>query len=283
MIVSMRHNFIGNKLKIAREFAQMTQTSLCQVTGLRLARLSQLETGRRFPTRDEWKRISEAVRLGPYPGRHKLPIPQARWSSDSPLLTPPERAFATRLASARRTFYDVDELIGTINSRDDSHACYEFLESAALESGDEALFYLKLLAEGGSPCACSPQRAGYRLSPVIDPKTRLIIGDLRLPCLEFLQYAQEFLVFPQLSLLASGRVYRLDGLICARCSVQKVWINLEIDGPGHNHEFDAVRTSHLKLPTLRIKRDELLEPGLLAKLTLAVGQMRVERRLPKAG
>ena len=65
--------------------------------------------------------------------------------------------------------------------RNDAKSCYEFLEAAALDSGDEAYFYLRLLAEGARPCHLSPTRAGFRTSPIVDPLTKKVIGDLRRP------------------------------------------------------------------------------------------------------
>ena len=279
----MKHNYIGDNLKAARVAAQLTQTRLSEMTGLSSARLSHFEKGRRLPTRNEWARIANAIRLGPYPVPHRLPAVGAQWYSQAPSLTPPERPFSTRLNAARRTFTRVDELIRTLEARDDARVCHEFLDAAALESGDEAFFYLKLLAEGCRPCGCSPQRSGYRTFPVIDPGTKAIIGDLRLPCLEIVHGDQEFLIFPQVTLLTTGRAYRLDGLVGVRCPVQKIWLDLEIDGAGHDFEFDLQRAYHLRLPTLRLGREELSSPNLLGRVSDSIKEFRRRRRLNATG
>lgn len=244
------------------------------------ARLTQLEKGHRFPSREEWKELSRHISLGPYPARFKLPAPKERWAADLPKTSTPERSLSIRLASARSTFAaDFERLNLIVQSRKDFRACHEFLSSTALDSGDEAFFYLRLLAEGALPCAFSPLRAGYRTFPVIEPETRRVVGDVRRSCLELINDQQESLIFPQVSLLVANRIFRLDALVCARCTQQRVWIDLEIDGPGHDCTQDRRRELQLKMPTLRVSRPQLSEPDFIANFIRSISELRLERRV----
>lgn len=275
----MRHNNIGAKIRQARETAQLSQLSLCEKTQISSARLSQFENGYRFPNRQEWERLSQSLFLGPFPVRCKLPIPQKRWAADSPLPASPERPFAVRLAAAWSVFgEELEQLKALVRARKDFRMCYEFLESAGLDSGDEAFFFLKLLAEGATPCAFSLLRAGYRTYPVIEPSTKQVLGDVRHPCLELIDGRQDCLIFPQISLLVANRVYRLDALVCARCPQRRLWVDVEIDGPGHDFMQDRRREHQLKLPTVRLSRSELYAPNLAASLLTSIHQIRTERR-----
>lgn len=273
----MKHNNIGKKIIKARQALQLSQTVLCEKTAISQGRLSQLERGRRPPSREEWAQLSQHLNLGPYPGRPTLLAPLGRWSADSPILSSAERPFVARSAAARYTFPTEMESVSTLVAlRNDAKSCYEFLEAAALDSGDEAYFYLRLLAEGARPCHFSPTRAGFRTSPIVDPLTKKVIGDLRRPCLEL---KQECLVFPQTSILVGNRLFRLDALICVRCPKHRVWIDLEIDGPGHRSELDKWRERNLQLPTLRLSRNDLISTSLLLeKLLNACREIREKRR-----
>ncbi len=276
----MSHNNIGARIKLARETVQLSPASLCTKSQMSSARLTQLEKGHRFPSREEWKELSRHISLGPYPARCKLPAPQERWAADLPRSSTPERSLTVRLASARATFEtEFERLELVVQSRKDFRACREFLESTALDSGDEAFFYLRLLAEGALPCAFSPLRAGYRTFPVIDSDTRRVVGDVRRPCLELIDEQQESLIFPQVPLLVANRIFRLDALVCARCPRQRIWIDLEIDGPGHDFTQDRRRELQLRMPTLRVGRSQLSEPNFIANLVRLISEIRTERRV----
>lgn len=98
-------------------------------------------------------------------------------------------------------------------------------------------------------------RAGFRTLAVLDPKTLRQIGDLRAPCLELAE--ENWLIFPQLTVDTRKSVYRMDALLCWKGSNPRLWVNIEIDGLGHNPRFDLSRQQELGLPTVRIGPAEL--------------------------
>lgn len=274
----MKNNKIGDRLRRARESRQMSQTRLGETVKMKASRLSQLERGQRFPSYDEWTRLSPHLKLGHYPGQRRLTSPQNIWYATAPKLTKGERPFGVRLSAARNAFENLCEsTLTTVRARPDVKACFEYLERAALESGDEALFHLRLLAEGATPCLFSPLRAGYRAYPVVDPANRVVIGDIRRPCLEFVDDEREYLVFPQTSILTAFGLYRLDSLVCLRYE-RRVWINLEIDGPAHRSNLDLRREQNLKLATLRLSRDDIVSPELMSNLHRALAELYQARR-----
>ncbi len=101
---------------------------------------------------------------------------------------------------------------------------------------------------------------------MVDPKTKAIISDLRLPCLQFASTSCKWLLFPQVTLDARKALYRLDALACVIHDGQRHWIDVEVDGPGHDSAFDKEREGLLGVATLRIDRNDLRRRDMLEVL-----------------
>jgi hypothetical protein len=117
----------------------------------------------------------------------------------------------------------------------------------------------------GRFCRVSIAEIGYELRPVIEYFTRLAIGARALPAL----VTPEWLLIPQVTVLSPWR-YTMDGLLVVQ-QPRRTFINLEIDGRGHDHSGDTERTARLSMPTLRITENEVLENVSLTTRLRAIG------------
>ena len=254
------------RLLLAREKRQWRQSTLCLKATIPSSRLSRLEGGTRYPTEDEWRRLSALLDLGPYqppppelaaPSTWKATQPLLCWSSEKPLLS--------RVFAARRTFGPrVDAAIAQVRSREDAEVVEHFLHRSCLDSGHEYFFWLLLLTGGGLPRWFSPLKAGYRARSVVDRSSGRTAGDLRHPCLLYQLTAAKLMLFPQVTLETRRGQFRLDALVCVKVGRTRFWLDLEIDGGGHDPTYDRDRQATLELPTVRLqtadlRRDEFLE------------------------
>ena len=254
----------GSRLRAARRKKQWTQVAVATSLGMRPARLCQLERDQRHPSRDEWSLLATCLALGPYPTVIDLPPPVGGWRSQSPGPDVGDRSVSARRRAARRTFgLVVDVLSSRVSNL--GKTSQTFLQHACLESGTEYFFWLKLLAEGGHPCCYSPARAGFRNWPILARRGVEYVGDLRLPCLEMTEHG--WLLFPQLTVDTRRAIYRLDVLVCCRIRYGRIWINVEVDGSGHESRFDQQRQADLGLPTVRIDTADLMSPKLVPLLS----------------
>jgi transcriptional regulator with XRE-family HTH domain len=140
-----------------------------------------------------------------------------------------------------------------------------FLREAASDSRPETMFHLFELERGARFCRVSIAEIGYELRPVIEYFTRLAIGARALPAL----VTPEWLLIPQVTVLSPWR-YTMDGLLVVQ-QPRRTFINLEIDGRGHDHSGDTERTARLSMPTLRITENEVLENVSLTTRLRAIG------------
>ena len=247
----------------------LSQVALAKEVGMSQARLSQFERHVRLPNLQEYRRLSNALGacLGPLEGRTPLPYPQSFWFR---AFTPDGEgngSSARRLFAARRRYPKiVDGQLPSVLSRPDWPTCQRFLDQARLDSSTELLFWLALLKADGRPCWQAPTRVGFRLRSVVDEKRKVVIGDIRQPCLELKMNSLDALFFPQLTLDARRAFYRLDALACLRRKRRRLFLNLEIDGRGHDPEYDQVRQTQLGLRTVRLDTDDVTSPDLIARL-----------------
>lgn len=259
----------GTQIRTARQKKQWTQAQLARHLDLSAARLCHLEKDHRHPSPQEWARLRTCLALGAYPQTLELPTAHPKWRAYVPFAAEPQSSVWSRRQAARKTFGPlVDTLAARAQRRHKTAST--FLRYARLESGDEYLFWLRLLVEGGQPCCYSPARAGFRTWSVLDPKSKRQVGDLRAPCLELSE--QKWLLFPQLTLDTRKSIYRLDALLCLRRADGRFWFNVEVDGFGHDPRCDRQRQAPLALPTVRITSTDLtnkeLVPIIASKLAL---------------
>ncbi len=256
----MKTQLAGIQIKAARLAKQWRASLLARHTGISRSRLSKFESGLSYPNPVEWCVLREHLDLGPYPKKRRLELPpvRRRWFPLEPASARAERPFAVRLSAARRYFgHLADRALVTIRARQDEELCFEFLERALLESGPEAMFWMILLASGATPGRHSPNRAGFRKFSILDTQGSEVRGDLKRPCLDLNLPEWEVLFFHQVTLDTRTRIYRLDALACVWSLRNRIWLNIEIDGHGHDGTYDRERQSLLELPTVRISMEEL--------------------------
>lgn len=105
---------------------------------------------------------------------------------------------------------------------------------------------------------------GFDLWPVCDEDGRGAATRLR-PAL----VTREWVMLFQVWVVARGR-WRMDCLVLVR-EPQPAFINVEVDGNGHNPSEDERRTRALGMPTLRIPGHELLKGPSLTERLRAMG------------
>ena len=266
----MKNEIKGAAIRKARKKLQLTQHDLASKVGLSQSRISRLETGRDTPDQNEWAKLAACLNLWPaqVPPKLERPIPSQDWHKPKPaILVAGDRPTQVRENAARNHYGAVvDKLLRQVHSREDWRLCEDFLREAAPESGHEYFLWLRLLAAGGKPCWFSLFRAGFRASAVVESSSKIAIGDVRLACLRVDGPGISWLLYPQVTLDARKSYDRLDALASLRTAEKQLWVDLEVDGRGHDPEWDEQRQQHLDLPTLRLTPAELKAPDLLSLL-----------------
>lgn len=248
----------------------MSQDALAELTGIAQGRLSQLERGERSVCEAEIPllRTHLGVALEAGSARAVLPAPSRAWRLDRPSvkLTSARSTEARKVAAFRSFGARAERAVAAMRARSDLHLCEEFLEQSGIDSGHEFLFWAELLAAGARPCSTAPATVGFRALRVAEPSTWVTVNDLSSPCLEVTIGGYPCLLFPQLTLDTRKAYFRLDATLCMRDGRQRVWMNIEIDGAGHDGEFDAERQRLLGMPTIRLDRQALLTEDLVTML-----------------
>ncbi len=136
-----------------------------------------------------------------------------------------------------------------------------FLAAAPSDSALETVNCLLELRRGAQFCLASPQEVGFDRFPVVHRSGSRVVGHCRVPAL----VTQEWLLLLQVCVLTPAR-YRLDGLVVV-LRPRRVFLNLEIDGQGHDERFDKQRTRALGLGVVRLSEQDVLSGvGLTERL-----------------
>ena len=137
-----------------------------------------------------------------------------------------------------------------------------YLRETSFDSGLEFVFSLILLDAGAKPGWLSPQHAGFRRHPIVNPLNRTLEGHLSRPALGW----NDVLLFPQVSMRTRQLTVTLDALLGVRTNARVRWWDLEIDGAGHDSTSDQHREIALDLPTLRFPEHEVINSSFLGKI-----------------
>jgi transcriptional regulator with XRE-family HTH domain len=138
-----------------------------------------------------------------------------------------------------------------------------FLRTLVCDSAEELLGWQHALTLDVRPGRVRPQMVGFDAMPVRDPESKRAVGHRHFPCLA----VQNILLIPQLPVYTQGQYYRLDAAV----KVGKVWVNLEIDGPGHDTSKDFIRASNIDLPSVRFGVDQLIQRNFADVLIATLG------------
>lgn len=265
MLPTMTGNFLRNQ----RKARGLTQKELGRAVGTDGRRVADWENLRRLPGAEEQSRM--ALVLGVQWAR---PTECARGRADTAALAsspmryhpPSDRPMSVRLAAARDRWPEaVARLEESLARRPDRAQVSRFLARTACGSAEEALVDLRVLSAGARSVRASALRAGFRLRPIVDPATGLMVGDLRVPALELSLGDLRLLMIPQVSvqvLVRTGeglkqRTPTVDFLVKAAVHGRILWFVLEVDGTGHNPRGDRDRARQIGVPVLRLGTDEV--------------------------
>lgn len=267
----MNNKTLGEELRYRRKLRGLTQPDLARRTGIAQARISKLELDKRLPSNAEWHSLRHHLALPQVFRTEKIPLPFPLpcWRvSREELALVKEMPLSSRIYRAQKSFGSLFcEKLDLVNQRDDHPLPTRFLNQACLDSGHEAMFWLHGLSAGGRPCWYAPLKAGFRQFPILDRSAaQKVVGDVRQPCLEIVREGYGLLLFPQVTVQTRRGCYRLDVLVCILRGKKRCWANVEIDGGGHDGEFDREREDNLRLPTLRLTKAHLANTDMLAAL-----------------
>lgn len=259
----------GNFLRKQRKARGLTQQELGRAVGTDGRRVADWENLRRLPGAEEQSRLARVLGV-----QWARPTECARGRADTATLAstgmryhpPSDRPMSVRLAAARDRWQEtVARLEESLAGRPDRAQVSRFLARTACGSAEEALFVLRALARGACSVRASALRAGFRLRPIVDPATGLMVGDLRVPALELPLGDQRLLLIPQVSmqvLVRKGeglkqRTPTVDFLVKAAVHGRILWFVLEVDGTGHDPCGDRDRARQIGVPVLRLDTEDV--------------------------
>ncbi len=274
---------VGQQLRQLRKRKGFSQRELSHLTGISQGQICKMECDCAHPSERVWLLLDAHLGLSRARPPERLALPCASTAFRGPRSRPRvsragEVSFEARFYRARKVFGMLaDVSLGKIRARQDAPLALRFLTTTRLDSAYEAMFWMLLLAEGGTPCRYALLKAGFRHHRAVDDR-RNTVGDMRQPCL---QLGQSVLLFPQVSLDVRKAYYRLDVLALVVRRGQRLWVNIEIDGSGHAGDLDALRQADLGLPTFRLGKSRLVQIGLVEWLLAQLLAHLEGARLPR--
>lgn len=252
---------IAHNLRQTRTRAGRTQEQIACESNIDRRRLSDLERGVNKPNPQEREQLIAAGHLDPAARNEERAARsyQSKWKQKPlTMYRKSEHTVEQRLKAALKTFgRPAQQRLDRLENDPARDANMHFLSNATVDSGLEMYVWLSLLTGGARALWISPARAGFRRWPVIRPHNFDVVSDARFPAVEFEIGGAPAIAFPQLTVAVRNSVYRLDAVLGLRLGKKRIWLDLEIDGAGHDGAFDAEREERLDLPTIRIHTDEL--------------------------
>ncbi|HXE73130.1 MAG TPA: helix-turn-helix transcriptional regulator [Candidatus Nitrosotenuis sp.] len=265
-------------LRTLRRERGLSQRDLARLTGISAAKLCRFEKGERSPGRQELEELCEALDLSfervvrgtlwepPRRGRPARAVEkrvERVFASEEFYALAGQRDFARRLAACRQQFpRRCAELEKVIDHRSDLGKVQRFLADLPCGSGCECLLVLQLVALGAVPARLSPLRLGFPDPRLRDPVSRAYVGHRLFPALVLELKGLLAVFFPQVPVRTERFPCELDFLVAVHDGRASVWLNLEVDGPGHDGSRDLPRAEQLGLPTCRLSQAELTHPEL---------------------
>lgn len=251
-------------LEMRRRKAGLTQQQAADLTQISRQRWNAIERGRYRPTHDEICRMESLLGIlqGPLKPARALQtlLCCGRRSAPTPLPYFPNQdrpSFIRFHAAGQRCPQLVARLASTVSARPDFALCDFLCDRIAFDSYAEVLFVLHLLADGAEPSLVAPTWLGMPTPrPIVEPDLKLPVGHRPSPCLI---KGKDFYFF-QVS-FETPRLYTVDAL---QWNEKRGWTVVEIDGGGHDFQFDAVREAAIGLPVRRIPAVKVEQANFLA-------------------
>jgi len=269
------------QLKKARQALGLSQHRLSAVTDILQARISDFERGRRTPDLRALQaladglgfRLDDMVRrtawTGPTPGRPSREQESAlllRFTPDLEQIyhAPRKKDFAFHMAAVRDRFAHVLAwLEPRFDARPDRQEVELFLRDLPVDSADEALFDLLAATFGGTGVRVAPAALRFCQHAVIDPESRVPVGHRRRVAFSMDFDDAAYVLIPQVAVRPRETII-MDLLVGVREGIT-TWIDLEVDGGGHDPRRDEERTEALGLPVLRVTTKMLQEAQFMKK------------------
>ncbi len=288
--------FLSDVLRRLRITLGLTQQQVALRAGVSAARVSDFERGERMPTALQIERLAEALEVEP----SRLTAPtdwltaveqthvrdvSARAYSDfgrkRKFTARRSRPMALCLKTAMGRYLDVTRaLLSTVALRADASTQMRLLARMPVDSSIEALIHLVLLALGAEIILVAPQLAGFCQHPLVHPETRSTVGHIEVPAY-YLRFDElRFLFIPQVGVACRKATWVLDFLVgVGGPGAKVVWLDLEVDGVGHDFTSDRYRTDDIRMITLRISDSDVLSGHmhdvLLERILSAIPQGRL--------
>ncbi len=273
-------NLFHHDLKFERLQRAWSQRELARRANLTRTLVSLIESGIRIATPSHRTQLIRALGLGrdtlgpSHPRGHKGGWPnwqQTRlWET---FRRRPERYRVDRdrpnwqrFRAARKQYGRLyDELLKSAIARVGKLALADLLHFGCCESGLEALLWLRLLVAGAILSWVAAARLGWCRMPMVDLDNH-VLNDRLWPAFVL---SEPFLcaLLPQVRLRPwDSKPYRLDFLACVRTASGLVWVNVEVDGAGHDTRWDRKRTAALRLPRVSLSEEDILADNFLERL-----------------
>lgn len=256
------------RLKRLREERGLSQQAVSLLAELTPARLSEYERGARTPRGEVLDVLGTILGFDPVDFKRRTAWeepstgrPQrggerallARFSPDlHALYHPPRRKdFAFHMAGVRDRFGEVLKVLGPrLDARPDRREAERFLRDFPADSADEAVLALHLAASCPRRARASPASLGFFAHAVIDPDRRVVVGHRRRLAFGTEFQGAVFAFLPQVAVRPEETII-MDLLAGVREGTTS-WIDVEVDGSGHDPLRDKRRAELLGLPVLRL-------------------------------
>lgn len=240
---------------------ELTQKQVATKAGLARVRYSHIECDERTPTDAERGRILSALDLPQrdcFPIRPSSVMRRLRSTGNElldhrPFFPPQDRPNGIRYCAAKQKY---PSIVQAVTERLRARADYEDIEyltqRIACGSREECMYLLQILDAGARPALVPLTAMGFLPHRVVDPRSRKEVGHRPFPCFVL----DERVYFFQVSFLVvkpdKDVVYSVDTLVW-----QKGWTVVEIDGDGHEDNFD--RDQDLQLKVIHFAPSHVLE------------------------
>lgn len=259
------------RLRKRRALRSWSQHELARRAGIPRSQLAHYELGTRQASDDHVARLAAALRVAPEalaptpaPPPRKGGWPAWKLSTLWERFTPHPRRYRldrerenwVRLLAARKTYPLLYPLyLGRVLTLHGRQAFTELLHYACCGSGLEMMAWLRIL-DFAMISYVSLARLGWRRMAVLEYPSGDVVGDRLWPVLVF---KEPFLcaLFPQVRVRTPIQDYRMDLLACIRVGDRLVWLNVEIDGPEHDSEYDLTREAAIGLPRVKVTREDI--------------------------
>lgn len=270
------------RLKKFRMDRGLSQRRLALESQILQARISDFERGSRPPNLAALEALSKPLGFDlrdlafrtrweePQRGRPNRQVETSilrRFSPDLDeiYLPPRKKDFAFHMAAVRDRFGAVLKVLEPrFDALPDRAGAEIFLRDLPVDSAEEAVLDLHTAGLAPVRTHLSPASLGFFAHAVIDPVTRVVVGHRRRPAFA-LQLDEALYVLLSHVAVRPADTAIMDRLVGVREGATS-WIDMEVDGGGHDSRRDEQRAAAIGLPVLRVTTEMLHDPRFMTKV-----------------